>query len=146
MAFREVAVSEVREVLRLTALGRGLREIARLTGIDRKTVRRYLEAARDAGFDPAAGVEALDDALIGAVCERVRPARPGGHGRAWAALEERRAQLVAWLEDDLRLTKIETLLAREGCITLIATLRPREVSSARNTRPMAPRPIGSTTG
>ena len=91
MAFREVAVSEVREVLRLTALGRGLREIARLTGIDRKTVRRYLEAARDAGFDPAAGVGTLDDALIGAVCERVRPARPGGHGRPWAALEERRA-------------------------------------------------------
>ena len=77
MAFREVAVSEVREVLRLAVLGRGLREIARLTGIDRKTVRRYLEAARDAGFDPAAGVDTLDDALIGAVCERVRPARPG---------------------------------------------------------------------
>ena len=122
MAFREVAVSEVREVLRLTVLGRGLREIARITGIDRKTVRRYLEAARDAGFDPAAGVDTLDDALISAVCERVRPARPGGHGRPWAALEERRAQLLAWLKDDLRLTKIETLLAREGCVVPYRTL------------------------
>ncbi len=122
MAFREVAVSEVREVLRLAVLGRGLRAIARLTGIDRKTVRRYLEAARDAGFDPAAGVDTLDDALIGAVCERVRPARPGGHGRPWAALEERRAQLLAWLGDGLRLTRIETLLAREGCVVPYRTL------------------------
>jgi hypothetical protein len=44
-------------------------------------VRRYLEAARDAGFDPAAGVGTLDDALIGAVCERVRPA--GNDGLIW---------------------------------------------------------------
>ncbi|MEZ7240285.1 hypothetical protein QYS60_21280 [Rhodococcus sp. GXMU-t2271] len=29
------------------------------------------------------GVEALDDGLIGAVIEAVRPARPNGHGSAW---------------------------------------------------------------
>lgn len=116
MAFREVAVSEVREVLRLTAMGRGLREVARLCGLDRKTVRRYLAAARAAGFDPAAGEAALDDALIGAVCEAVRPARPGGHGHAWAALAGRREQLQTWLDADLRLTKIQTLVARGGLV------------------------------
>lgn len=122
MAFREVAVSEVREVLRLTILGRGLREVARLSGLDRKTVRRYLAAARAAGFDPAAGEAALGDALIGAVCEAVRPARPAGHGHAWAALEGRRDQLKAWLEADLRLTKVRTLLARDGLVVPYRTL------------------------
>ena len=92
MAFREVAVSEVREILRLTILGRGLREVARLSGLDRKTVRRYLEAARAAGFDPAAVEAGLTDALVGVICETVRPARPDGHGRGWALLAERRAR------------------------------------------------------
>jgi hypothetical protein len=38
MAFREVAVYEVREVLRLWLRGEGLRSTARLAGVDRKTV------------------------------------------------------------------------------------------------------------
>lgn len=40
MAFREVSVVEVREVLRLWLTGHGKREITRLTLVDRKTVRR----------------------------------------------------------------------------------------------------------
>ena len=40
---------EVREVLRLWGRGEGLRAIARVLGLDRKTVRRYVEAARDLG-------------------------------------------------------------------------------------------------
>jgi DNA-binding CsgD family transcriptional regulator len=37
---------EVKEILRLWLQGRSLREVTRLTGVDRKTVRRYVEAAR----------------------------------------------------------------------------------------------------
>ena len=51
MAFREVPVYEIREVLRLRLGGEGYRSIARLTGVDRKTVRRYVEAAVAAGMD-----------------------------------------------------------------------------------------------
>ena len=40
MAFREVRVFEVREVLRLWIGGEGLRAVERLVGLDRKTVRR----------------------------------------------------------------------------------------------------------
>jgi hypothetical protein len=39
MAFREVPVYEIREVLRLWLGGEGSRSVARLTGVDRKTVR-----------------------------------------------------------------------------------------------------------
>ena len=45
MAFREVRVYEVREVLRLWLAGEGYRSIERLSQVDRKTVRRYVEAA-----------------------------------------------------------------------------------------------------
>ena len=40
MAFREVRVFEVREVLRLWLAGDGIRATERLVGFDRKTVRR----------------------------------------------------------------------------------------------------------
>nr|WP_156406707.1 helix-turn-helix domain-containing protein [Mycobacterium haemophilum] len=46
MSYREVSVIEIREILRLWLAGRGLREIARMSGADRKTVRRYMDRAR----------------------------------------------------------------------------------------------------
>ena len=39
MAFREVGVHEIKEVLRLWLRGEGLRSVARLAGVDRKTAR-----------------------------------------------------------------------------------------------------------
>src|ERR1700745_3524692 len=51
MAFREVRVFEVREVLRVWLGGPGFRSIERLVGVDRKTVRRYVEAAAELGLD-----------------------------------------------------------------------------------------------
>src|SRR5664279_5382134 len=87
MAFREVDVIEVREVLRWWLDGAGLRTIAGRAGVDRKTARRYVEAAQAAGLTREAGQAALCDellgAVIGAVIAGVRPARPNGHGAAW---------------------------------------------------------------
>jgi hypothetical protein len=51
MAFREVRVFEVREVLRLWLAGEGIRATERLVGFDRKTVRRYVDAGGRAGPD-----------------------------------------------------------------------------------------------
>jgi hypothetical protein len=75
MAFREVRVYEVKEVLRLWLRGKGTRPIAALVGLDRKTVQRYIAAAAEAGFDRSAGEDSLDDGLLAQVCERVRPHR-----------------------------------------------------------------------
>jgi predicted DNA-binding transcriptional regulator YafY len=44
-------VIEIREILRRWLQGRGLREVARLSGTDRKTARRYVDRARACGFD-----------------------------------------------------------------------------------------------
>src|SRR5712692_2428096 len=50
MAYRELGVIEIREVLRRFCLGEGLRAIARGTGSDRKTVAKYVTAAVAAGL------------------------------------------------------------------------------------------------
>jgi hypothetical protein len=50
MAFREVAVTEIREVLRAWLAGAGLRRAAARAGVDRKTARRHVEAAVAAGL------------------------------------------------------------------------------------------------
>ena len=122
MAFREVPMYEIREVLRLRLGGEGYRSIARLTGVDRKTVRRYVEAAVAAGLNVDAGMEQLDDGLIGVVCGAVRPARPGGHGAAWEALVPHEEQIRTWVKQDLRLTKIAELLGRRRVAVPYRTL------------------------
>lgn len=112
MAFREVDVVEIREVLRGWLDGGGLRTIAERAGVDRKTARRYVQAAQAAGLGRDAGPAALDDALTGAVVEQVRPARPNGHGAAWDSLTVRRAEIAGWVKGGKTLVKIEDLLAR----------------------------------
>ena len=92
----------------------GLRPIAELVGVDRKTVRRYIEAAQAAGLVREGGEDQLTDTLIGAVVEAVRPERPAGHGAAWEACRSEHERIKAWLEKDLKLTKVADLLARRG--------------------------------
>ena len=98
MAFREVPMFEVREVLRLWLGGEGLRAVARLSRVDRKTVRRYVDAAIEAGVTPDGGVGQLTDEVLGRVVEIVRPHRVDGHGVPWAALDARRDQIETWVK------------------------------------------------
>src|SRR5580704_13067747 len=114
MAFREVAVTEIREVLRAWLAGAGLRKVAEQAGVDRKTARRYVEAAVAAGLARAGGAGQLSDELAGQVAEAVRPVRPGGHGQAWDRLEACHAQIQAWVKQDLTVVKIGVLLERQG--------------------------------
>jgi predicted DNA-binding transcriptional regulator YafY len=65
MGFREVALSEIREVLRAWLTGAGLRQVAGQAGVDRKTARRYVEAAVAAGLARDGGAGQLSDELVG---------------------------------------------------------------------------------
>ena len=123
MAFREVRVFEVREVLRLWLRGEGFRGVERLCGVDRKTVRRYVNAAVEAGLNRDGGEEQLTDVLIAMVVEKVRPHRLDGHGEAWRLLEEHRGQIKVWLDDeDLTVAKVRDLLGRQGVVVPARTL------------------------
>lgn len=59
MAFREVRVLEVRDVLRQWLCGKGQRPISELAGMDRKTVRRYIDSAVELGPDLRASMLSL---------------------------------------------------------------------------------------
>ena len=114
MAFREVPMFEVREVLRLWLGGEGLRGVARLSRVDRKTVRRYVDAAIEAGVTVDGGVGQLTDLALGMVVEIVRPHRSDGHGEAWSTLADRRDKVEAWVTAGVAGVKICELLARDG--------------------------------
>jgi transposase len=53
-AYREASVIEIKEVLRLWLAGKSLRDVTRLAGLDRKTVRRYVQAAQAVGWSASA--------------------------------------------------------------------------------------------
>jgi transposase len=122
MAFREVAVTEIREVLRAWLSGAGLRQVAAQAGVDRKTARRYVQAAVEAGLAREAGAEELSDELVGQVAQVVRPVRPGGHGLAWDQLEACHAQIEGWVKAGLSVVKIGVLLERRGVVVPYRTL------------------------
>lgn len=123
MGFREVSVVEVREVLRAWLEGHGLRKVAERAGVDRKTARRYVEAAQSAGLTREADWDAVTDEVVGAVVEAVRPVRPNGHGASWETLLAHEEQIQTWVkggvvdgqrQEPLSIVKIEELLTRQG--------------------------------
>jgi hypothetical protein len=71
MAFRELAMIDVKEVLRRWSAGQSDRKIAREVGVDRKTAARYTAVAKGL-FEP--GHELTDDE-VHEVAQRVQ-ARP----------------------------------------------------------------------
>jgi transposase len=118
MAYREIGMWEILEVLRRVARGERQRAIARVTGHSRSTIRRWWRVARKLGWEPGQGEP--DEALATAVAKRVRPVRDeAGPGESQARLLPHREQIQAWLapEDErrgLRLSKVQQLLARQG--------------------------------
>jgi transposase len=122
MAFREVAVTEIREVLRAWLSGAGLRRVAEQAGVDRKTARRYVSAAVEAGLARDGGLGQLTDELVGQVAQVVRPVRPGGHGQAWDQLGACQEQVEGWVKQGLSVVKIGVLLERRGVVVPYRTL------------------------
>lgn len=122
MAFREVKVIEVREVLRAWLSGAGLRVVAERAGVDRKTARRYVEAAQAAGLTRDGGDGQLTDGLLGEVVERVRPVRPGERGGSWQVLEREHEQITEWVTAGLSVVKIGVKLERLGVAVPYRTL------------------------
>jgi transposase len=123
MAFREVRVFEVREVLRLWLAGESLRGVERLSTVDRKTIRRYLAAAEAAGVAADGGEGQLSDEVLGQIIEVVRPHRLDGHGDAWRVVGAHHDRIVGRVAADLTAVKMHELLEREGVVVPLRTLQ-----------------------
>ena len=67
--------------------------------MDRKTARRYVVAAAEAGLARGGELGQLTDELVGQVAEAVRPVRPGGHGRPWERLEACQAEIAGQVKE-----------------------------------------------
>lgn len=118
MAFREVAMFEVKEVIRLFGEGVPKKAIARVVGVDPKTVRSYVAAAEALGL---AGL--LDDDGLARLLRELRidvVERP--HGEAWRRCDEHRDAIKKWLDDGVKLTKVRKLLERRGVLVPYPTL------------------------
>ena len=60
------------------AVGAGLRRVAEQAGVDRKTARRYVQAAVDAGLARDGGAGQLTDELVGVVAQAAAPFQDRG--------------------------------------------------------------------
>jgi transposase len=123
MAYREVTMLEVKEVLRLWLGGGAHKRIAAQLGLNVKTVRRYVAAAQASGVARESGPEALNDELIAGVVSQVQPhvGRPRGDG--WAECAVHRPFIERLLQRGVRLSKLRKLLRRQGVAVSYATLR-----------------------
>jgi transposase len=112
MAFREVGLIQVVDVLRRWQAGDSARAIARSTGLARDTIGKYLREARRLGLTPHGPPPTNAQLLaLGRLGDTTPPARAAPQS---ARLEPYRDQIAHWLQvDKLQLTRIAELLAPE---------------------------------
>ena len=110
MAYRELHMVEIKEVLRLWTRGHGLRTVALRTGVDRKTVRRYVEAARTAGLEP--GAPTVEDGVIAEVEAAIRPGASPEIGAMRAHLQAHAEKIRGWVDEGCRGPKLARLVLR----------------------------------
>jgi transposase len=119
MAYREVDMWEILEVLRRLHRRETNAAIERATGRTRKTIRRYKQRARKLGWQPG-GEKEPDEELAVAVGQSLRPVTESeGLGTIEARLMPQRAAITEWVSPadgsrGLRLSKVHDLLGRQG--------------------------------
>ena len=121
MAYREVRVMDIEQVVRRWTAGERIRAIARATALDRNTVRRLVRLAEEAGMK--IGDTASEEQIRKIRQEVGRPGAPAQAGKAERQLQDHRDRIEKWLKEDrLLLTKVHELLVREGIDTTYPAL------------------------
>lgn len=113
VARKEYAVVDIVDVLRRVQNGYSIRAIARATGMDRNTVRKYLRLAYKKGFDK--GTLCNLELIAREVVFEVQSHIPGPEKSFDQVLLPHREVIKSWIEDDrLTVTKVRIMLARMG--------------------------------
>jgi hypothetical protein len=122
MAYREVTMTDITEVLRQWLAGAKCKQIARRLSLDPKTVRRYTRTAAECGLSPGVGAVALTEDRVADVLTALdtMPGRP--RGETWSQCEAHREFIAGHLSNGVRLSKIRRLLARRGVVLAQPTL------------------------
>ncbi len=111
MAYRELHMVEIKEVLRLWTRGHGLRTVASRTGVDRKTVRRYVDAAQKAGLE--LGTTTVEDSLLAEVEAAIRPGASPEIGGMREHLRAHAETIRGWVEEGCHGPKLARLVLRK---------------------------------
>ena len=111
-------MAEVAEILRRWLRGDSFREIGRSTPADRKTVRRYIAAARQEGLDVGLPHSALTDEVVLRVASRVRVGAPVQPGAGRAACAAHVDLLLQWHAKGVRCPKLVRNLARHAGVAV----------------------------
>lgn len=122
MAYREVTMVEIKEILRQWLSGVPKKRIARRLGADPKTVRRYVRAGERAGLELKLGPAALTDEVLSKILSALRGDRDREHGQGWCRCEEQKDFIEKALKDGVRLKKVWRLLRRRGVEVAYPTL------------------------
>jgi len=122
MAYREVSRVEVTEIIRQWRAHRGIREIARSTGLARNTIRKYLLTAKGCGLvrdgPPPTESQLLVLVQLNSAAPRQVVTPTDEVLKPWAE------QIRQWLnQDKLKLTRIRELLAGRQCVVPYMSLR-----------------------
>lgn len=116
MAFRELHVIEIREIIRLWTLGVAIRAIARQTSADRKTVRRYINAAQKVGLEKGDTKKALSDSFLSELMEEIHPKVRSTVGLMREHCRVNRSLIEGWILEGCKGPKIVKLLNRHSGI------------------------------
>jgi len=122
MAYKEVSRVEMREIIRQWQCHRGIREMARSTGLSRNTIRRYILSAKNCGIvrDGPPPTEAQLLTLV--QLNRAGPREvmiPSDK-----VLEPWAEHIEKWIKQDkLKLTRVQDLLSQRHCLVAYTCLR-----------------------
>ena len=94
MAFREVTMLEIKEVLLLWLAGRKTKPIAASVGVDAKTVRRYIRAAEEQGLARGGGEGTLSEELLLRVLVVLKGHAPRAPSEGWQMCETHRERIA----------------------------------------------------
>jgi hypothetical protein len=122
MAYREVGMMDIDQVIRRWLAGEKIRAIARSTGTDRNTVRRIVRFAAEGGI--RGDTPWPEESKLQEIRQRMgRPGAAVATSEAEQQLKSRTEQIRAWLDKDhLLLTKVHELLGREGLVVSYSSL------------------------
>jgi len=122
MVYKEVSRVEVEEIIRQWQAGRGIKTIARSTGISRNTIRKYLLTAQSMGLDRN-GPIATDYQLIN-LLQLNQAGPPETLSPTDKILDPYATLIEQWLKHDkLKLVRVQDLLAQKHCLVAYTCLR-----------------------
>lgn len=122
MAYEEVSRVEVTEIIRRWQSGVTIRGLARVSGLSRNTIKKYILAAQNIGLTnngpPPAESQVVDLVQLNVAGRHPATIPTEGVLGPWAD------QIHRWLKDErLELTRIQELLEKHNCTVAYTSLR-----------------------